>query len=184
MEDDVGISLRYRPEAASYIVVALQVMLENLRSDLLLNEVVSSELDTDEEHEEVFKDSELPMTAEDIRQMVEKSKDKTMAELGHAQKRIDEVEALKSAFESSTTPSVAILNQTYAALRSSLTLEAMRLCFHNPREHIFATGVVGLGVEKAEEVQRIGKTLQIYTEALMFGFNLNTLSWNEFPFDD
>jgi hypothetical protein len=183
----MGLKPRYKPDNKQSVIAALQVMIDNLYTNLQITDKITFDLDTVEEHRKTFEMcDETPPPAEELRQSVEEAKDRSIRELGHIQKRIDEVRALKDAFESSEIPSPAVLGKTYRALRSSLTLEAMQLCIGNPREEIFASGIAGLnlGKEKAEEVDRLGKTLQAYTEALMFSFNLSMIFWNEFPFDD
>lgn len=183
----MGLKPRYKPDRKQSVIAALQVMIDNLYTNLRISDKVSFDLDTEEGHRRMFEMcDEPPPSADELRKSVEESKDKSIRTLGHIQKRIDEVRALKDAFETPEIPSPEVLGKTYRALRSSLVFEAMQLCIGNPREQIFTNGIAGLnlGKEKAEEVDRLGKTLQAYTEALMFGFNVSTFFWNEFPFDE
>jgi len=178
---------KYSPASKDRIIAALQVMIDNLRRDLLITEKVSSDLDTEEEHRNINELCELPpVSAEELRQSVESAKDESISKLGHIQKRIDEVRALKEAFESSDIPSRMICSKAYWALRSSLLFEAMHLGVGNPTKEIFGKGIASLGLskEKVEDIERLGRTIEVYTEALWFGFHLSPHSWGEFPFDD
>ncbi len=180
----MSLKTKYNPDHKQTVIAALQVMIDNLCTNLQIIDSVSSDLDTEEEHRRIFEPCDPPLSPEELRQSLEDSRDSSIRELGHIQKRIDEVRALKEAFDAEGFPSADVLGKTYTALRSSLIYAAMGLCFGNPREQIFTTGVIGLGKEKAEEVEQLGKTIQAYTEALMFGFNVSMFFWNEFPFDD
>ncbi len=181
----MGLKPRYKSDYKQYIITALQVMIDNLCIRLQIVEGSSFRLDTEEEHRKLFAGlcCQTPPSPEELRQSVEEARDESIQELGHIQKRIDEVRVLKEVFKGPEVPSPQILNKTYGTLRSSLIHEAMDLCMGNPREKVFATGIAGLDKEKAEEVERIGKNIQAYSEALMFGFNMSTFFWNEFPFD-
>lgn len=184
----MGAKPKYKVESKACIIQALQVMLDNLYVRLRICDTVSLEFDTEEEHRKLFEGNEdlLTPSQEELFESLEESKDRSIRELGHIEKRITEVRCLKEAFEGSEVPPLDVLSKTYGALRSSLIFEAMNLCSGNPRAEIFASGVAGLnlGKEKIEEIERLGNTMQVYSEALWFGFNLFPFRWSEFPFDD
>jgi hypothetical protein len=148
-------------------------------------EKVSSELDTEEEHRKIFEDDkdEEDISDEEVREWVEISKDRTIRKLGHIQRRIDEVQSLKDAFEDQSGPDLLTLQKTFWTLRSAILLEVMHLCFGNPTQEIFTKGVTDLSEEKATEVTNIRKSLEAYSSALMLGFNVSPFFWSEFPFD-
>jgi hypothetical protein len=186
-ESNMGLKPRYRSNGKQSVIAALQVMIDNLRTKLRIIDRVSFDLDTEEEERKTFELLGEPRpSSEELRQLVGERGDKSIRKLGHIQRRIDEVRWLKEAFEAPEVPTSEILGKTYVALRSSLTLEAIQLCLGNPREQIFAVGInsLSLGKEKAEEIERLGKTIQAYSQALVFGFRVDTFFWNEFPFDD
>jgi hypothetical protein len=177
----MGLKPRYHPDRKELIIAALQAMLNNLLEELRIEDKVSFDVDTIEIARTDLADFKLSEAelAEDVQQR----RDDSTKKLGHMQKRIEELRALKEAFEGSDIPAPQILQKTYVALRSSLLHEAMNLSFGNPLEQIIETGVQRLGKEKAEEIRRIGKTIDTYVPALMWGFNMNPFMWNEFPFD-
>ncbi len=173
----------YRPDGKEYVSAALALMIENLTYNLKIADDVSLRMDAGE-NDDFLTDDEIPQTEEGLRESKNETWQDGVREIEHIQRRILQVTELKEIFEKSEEQTHETLSRIYTALRASLLYEAMNFGFGNPTEEIIASGIQGLGKEKAEEVTRLGKTIKTYTEALFMGFRVNPLWWTEFPFDE
>jgi len=178
----VALQQRYKTEHKQMVIDALQAMLDRLQQKLRIYDFVSMHLDTPEEHRDILDTLGIHGSPEELAESLNASRDRSISDLGHIQKRIDEVRCLKEAFEAGT-PSPSNINRAYAAIRSSQLYESMELAVCCPLKQIVAAGVADLSDEKKAEVQLISKMLRVYSDALMFGFNLSPMFWSEFPFD-
>jgi len=170
---------RYRHDARKYIAQALKTMLENLDKQLEITDHVTGILDTVEEHRKMDEDFAMKSTEEELAKSLEDSRDQSIAEIGHIQRRIDEVKQLKAAFESSKSPSIEVIEKTYWALFDSIVFEAVRRhgMLLEPDKSTWSA-------ERLAEDKREKYNIYMYSQALMLGFGvMPQMCWYRFPFD-
>lgn len=171
---------KYRHESRKYIVLALATMIENLDKKLKITDSVTGQLDTLEEHRKMDKDLERDSSEEELERGLDESRDRSIAEIGHIQRRIEDVKQLKAAFESHRSPPDEVIKKTCDALKDSIVFEAIKLygLLLKPDKSTW-------GAERLAEDEREKYSTHIYAQALMLGFGVwPQMRWHSFPFDD
>lgn len=176
------ISYRHTSVRAEHIVTALDAMLEHLNHLLKVTDKDAEETDTPEWIQktelELVPDGKV-YTEEELENEVNKNRDQTIAELGHLQRRIGEVKALRDAFAGIECPSDYVILKTFHALKSSITYEAMWLY-----TFVVEPSRDRTAEHTAEDLAR-KQRIRAYSQGLFFGFNCSAhMGWNYFPFDD